>query len=92
MDRLTARDPAFAATLRAGRPILVDVIPAGGGGHEVVLTKTFTHNGETWFEMMESYQDPMQRLYLSQHELDAIVQERGVAFRSEPGTTPQLLR
>ena len=84
---------AFAPTLRAGRPIMINVIPSGGrGAHEVVLTRTFSHGGETWFEMTESYQDPTKRLYLRERELGIILQERGVAYRPEPGTTPHLLR
>lgn len=27
--------------------------------HEVVLTKTFQHDGETWHEMIDSNQSPM---------------------------------
>jgi hypothetical protein len=84
---------AFAETLRAGRPIMINVIPSGGrGAHEVVLTKSFSHGGETWFEMMESYQGPTTRLYLRKPELDIILQERGVAFRHEPGHTPPLFK
>ena len=87
------RSAAFADTLRGGRPIMINVIPSGGAGaHEVVLTKTFSHGGETWFEMMESYQKPTVRLYLREQELGIILQERGVAYRAETGTTPQLLK
>lgn len=83
---------AFVQTLNAGRPILLNVIPsAGQGAHEVVLTKTFSVEGETWFEMMESYQQPTTRLYLRATELDLIRKEKGVAYRPEPETTPRLL-
>jgi len=85
----------FAKTLNAGRPVMVNVVPPGGNldsGHEVVLTKTFQHGGETWFEMMDSYQGPQRRLFLSSKELNAILQEKGVAYRPEPGMTPKLLR
>lgn len=80
----------FAKTLKAGRPIMVglDVF----GGHEVVLTKTFQHGGETWYVMMDSNQNPDQRRFLSAKELDAVLGENGVAYRPEPGTTPKLLR
>ena len=72
---------------------MINVIPASGnGGHEVVLTKTFQHGGETWFELMDSNQGPLRRLYLNAKELDVILQENDVAFHSEPGTTPMLLR
>jgi hypothetical protein len=85
----------FARTLNAGRPILLNVVGSGGnvnGGHEVVLTKTFQHDGETWFVMMDSYQGPQRRLFLSGKELNTMLQENGVAYRPEPGTTPALLR
>jgi hypothetical protein len=85
----------FAKTLSAGRPVMINVVPADGkmnSGHEVVLTKTFQHRGETWFEMMDSNQGPQRRLFLSSKELNTILQENGVAFRPNPGTTPKLLR
>lgn len=85
----------FAKTLKEGRPVMVDVVPENGNvnkGHEVVLTKTFQHGGETWYEMMDSNQGPQRRLYLSAKELGTIQQENGVAFRPEPGTVPKLLR
>jgi hypothetical protein len=85
----------FAKTLNAGRPVMVNVVPADGhmnSGHEVVLTKTFQHRGETWFEMMDSNQGPQRRLFLSSKELDTILQENGVAYRPNPGNTPKLLR
>lgn len=85
----------FAKTLKQGRPVMVNVIPANGdmsAGHQVVLTKTFRHGDETWYEMADSNQGPMRRLYLSHKELNTILQENGVAFRPEPGTVPQLLR
>ncbi len=85
----------FAKTVNAGRPVMINVVPADGNlknGHEVVLTKTFQHRGETWFEMMDSNQGPQRRLFLSSKELNTMLQENGVAFRRNPGTTPQLLR
>ena len=85
----------FAKTLSAGRPVMINVVPADGhmkSGHEVVLTKTFQHRGETWFEMMDSNQGPQQRLFLSGKELNTMLQENGVAFRPNPETTPKLLR
>lgn len=85
----------FAKTLSAGRPIMVNVVPPGAkpnSGHEVVLTKTFQHGGETWFVMVDSNQGPQRRLFLSSSELNSILQENGVAFRPESGTTPSLLR
>jgi hypothetical protein len=85
----------FAKTLDAGRRIMINVVPADGkmnSGHEVVLTKTLQHRGETWFEMMDSNQGPQRRLFLSSKELNTILQENGVAFRPNPGTTPKLFR
>jgi hypothetical protein len=85
----------FAKTLNAGRPVMVNVVPENGNvnsGHEVVLTKTFRHGGETWFVMMDSKQSPVRRLFLSSQELNALIQENGVAYRPESGTTPKLLR
>jgi len=82
----------FARTLKGGRPLLIDVVPAGGRGeHEVVLTRTFQHAGATWYELMDSYQGPQRRLYLSGQELNTILLANGVAFRPEPGTVPELL-
>lgn len=89
------RSSDFAKTLKEGRRVMVNVVPENGNanyGHEVVLTKTFQHGGETWYEMMDSNQGSQRRLYLSAKELNTMLQERGVAFRPEPGTTPKLLR
>jgi hypothetical protein len=85
----------FAKTLEEGRPLLVNVVPADGNvdrGHEVVLTKVFAHAGEDWYEMIDSNQSPQRRLYLSARELNTLLQEKGVAFRPEPGTVPKLFR
>ncbi len=89
------RSSEFVNTLNAGRPIMINVVPPNGdvnGGHEVVLTKTFQHAGETWFVMMDSNQGPERRLFLSSKELNTMLQEKGVAYRPERGTTPALLR
>ena len=82
----------FPKTLQEGRPLILDVMLQDGGKHEVVLTKTFQHFGETWYEMMDSNQGRQQRLYLSTNELSTMLLEKGIAFRPNPGTTPQLLR
>jgi hypothetical protein len=86
---------AFEKILNEGRPIMVNVVPPDGNwnrGHEVVLTKTVQYQNDTWFEIMDSNLGPQRRLYLTRKELDIIIQENGVAFRPEPGTTPRLLR
>ena len=85
----------FARTVKAGRPVMANVVPADGNvkrGHEVVLSRTFQHSGETWFEMMDSNQPPQRRLFLSSKELNTMLQENGIAYQPEPGTTPTLLR
>jgi hypothetical protein len=89
------RSSDFAKTLRDGRPLLIAVVPQNGDvdrGHEVVLTKTFQRDGNNWFEMMDSNQGAQRRLYLSATELGTILQENGVAYRSDPGSTPTILR
>lgn len=85
----------FAQTLKAGRPVMVNVVPRSGNikaGHQIVLAKTFQHRGETWYEAIDSTQGPMRRLYMSAEELKTLLHENGVAYRSEPGGTPALLR
>ena len=85
----------FAKTLKSGRPVMVKVVPQDGdvsSGHEVVLTRAFHHGGAPWFEMMDSNQGAQRRLYVSAKELNTLLQQHGVAFRPEPGTTPTLLR
>jgi hypothetical protein len=85
----------FAKTVREGRPVMVNLVPENGDvrlGHQVVLTKTFKHGGETWYVMMDSNQGPQRFLFLSARELHTMLQEHGVAYRPNPGTTPTLLR
>ncbi len=85
----------FAKTLNDGKTtILVNVRHQAGTkiGHEVVLTKSFLHGGETWYEMMDSFQSPLQRSYLSQKDLNMIILEKGVTFSPNHGTVPELLR
>jgi len=84
----------FTDVLAQGRPILVAVNPPNGDGrmgHEVLITKTFRHAGETWYVVMDSNQGPMRRLYMSQGELDTVLKENGVAYRPDRHTTPRLL-
>lgn len=85
----------FASSLRQGRHVLLNVVPANGdvgNGHEVVLTKAFQYQNETWYEMMDSNQGPLRRLYLSAHELNTIHRENGVVYGPESSGTPTLLR
>ncbi len=86
----------FEQALKSGRSVMINVAPYNGnlnGGHEVVLTKTFNHNGETWFEMIDSNREgPWQRQYLNNKELQSILLENGVVFRPEKGTVPKSLK
>jgi len=58
----------------------------------VPLTKVFEHQGARWYEMIDSNQGPLRRLYLSATELGTMQKENGIAFRPEDRTTPALLR
>lgn len=77
----------FTQTLAAGDAIMVNV-----GEHEVVLTKSFQHDGKPWFEVMDSLQPTTQRVYVSAAELNAKITENGVVYHAEPGNTVPLLR
>lgn len=86
----------FDSTLSAGRPVMVNLVPYDGsrsGGHQVVLTRSFPHDGATWFEMIDSNEaGPMQRLYLKEMELRMLLKERGITVTPEKDSTPTLLR
>ncbi len=82
----------FAQTLGEGRPVMVGLKVPGGGGHEVVLTKSFAHGGETWYEMMDSTQGSLERRYLNAGELDTLLRENGVVYYPAAGTVAPLLR
>lgn len=85
----------FAATLKGGRPVMVNLVPENGDvdrGHQVVLAKAYQHGGGTWYEVIDSNQGPLRRLYLSARELEIMLQENGVAFRAEAKQTPMLFR
>jgi hypothetical protein len=85
----------FAKTLKEGRAVMINVVPENGdtrNGHQIVLSRTFRHGGETWFEAMDSNQGPQRRLYMSASELNTILQENGIAFQPEPGRMPRLFR
>jgi hypothetical protein len=89
---------AFAGTLRQGKPVLVALsIYTGGPGqqieqHEVLLTKTFQHNGATWYEMMNSNEDPRTRQYVSEKELGTLLTSKGVAYSPDSGTVVKSLK
>ncbi len=82
----------FAKTLIAGHAVMINVFPSGGTAHEVVLSKTFTHGGETWFEMMDSNRGPLKRLYLSKADLMKILKETGVTYAPEEGSVVRPLK
>ena len=86
----------FADSLKQGHPVLLGMTAYNGdensAGHEVVLTRTFQHNGQTWYAMMDSNYGPYTRFFLSAKELDTLRQDNGVSYSPNPGTTPQLLR
>lgn len=89
------KSAAFAKVLEDGKPVLVNVTPPGGegGGHQVVLTKTFRHGGKTWFVMRESNRGLDELVFLQAEELESLLGEAGgIVFRSDPGRTPTLLR
>ena len=77
----------FAQTIQTGRPIMINV-----NNHEVVLSRTFKHNGETWYEMIDSHLDARGRRFLSDTEVKAIIVENGVSYKHDKGVTPQLLK
>lgn len=84
----------FARILKEGHTVMTNVVPYNGNldaGHQVVLTKTFQHKGETWFELIDSNQEgSQQRLYLSNTELYTILRENGVVYRPDRGTIPKI--
>ncbi len=83
----------FPRILGEGRTILLGVIPRKGqGGHEIVVSRHFRHNGADWFELMDSNRGPIVRLYMSAAELETVQDGNGVAYRPDPGTTAPLLR
>ncbi len=81
----------FQKTLRDGKPVMIGVIPSSlEGRHQVVLTKSFEHDGATWYEMVDSNAG-FRKLYLNEKELQTILLERGIVYSPEPGTTPNLI-
>ena len=89
------RSLGFVSALESGHSIMVNVAPSNGnlnGGHEVVLTKALEYGGETFLTVEDSYQGPLRRLFFTCDEFDTILQERGVVFQPDAGTTPRLLQ
>lgn len=79
---------AFPGVLKDGRPILACVVTSGSGRHQVVLSRTFTHGGETWYEMMDS--GSPQRRHVRATELDLLLCENGVAFARDLSRVPRI--
>jgi hypothetical protein len=80
----------FARTLREAQPITICVKRSEGRSvylHQVVLSRTFQHHGETWFEMIDSHLRDNQRRYLSEKELFTVLQENGLAYRPDKDRT-----
>lgn len=79
----------FAKILKEGRPVMVNIVSPGAmvkdgkSGHEVVLTRTFQHDGETWYSLMDSSGRPDKPMFLSDKALNIMLQEKGVAYRPE---------
>jgi hypothetical protein len=86
-------DQEFVNVLEGGDAIMVNVVPEElGSGHETVISKTFEYDGATWFEMMDSREGQLRRLYLTEKELKTIILENGIVFYPDSKTVPKLLR
>jgi len=73
---------AYKECLEQGTPVLVNVVPQNprwDTGHQVVLTKTFQHAGETWFQMADS-NSPGGLVFIKEAELRTMLKENGVAI------------
>lgn len=84
----------MADTLRQGRPVLVTAALnfTASSLHQIVLSRTFEHNGQVWFEAIDSQAAGNQRIFLSYDELVVNGYGNGVSYRPEANTTPALLR
>ena len=81
---------SFVKTLHEKQPVLVGVKVAQRETlyfHQVVLSRTFQHHGETWFEMIDSHLENPQRRYLSEKELFTVLMENGLSFSPDKGRT-----
>jgi len=92
--QVAAVEPSdYAATLRAGRPIVVPIATPAKTGHEVVLARTFRRGDSDWFEVIDSARkNPSERLYISAAELASIALAKGLTVNAEPGSPVPLLR
>lgn len=91
--QISAVEPSeYAATVRSGRAILLPVATAGGSAHEVVLARTFRHDGSDWFEILDSTRsEPEKKLYLSASDLRTIALAKGLTVKGNwPDAVPLL--
>lgn len=87
------RPDGFAATIRAGRPVLVSLAVSNEDEHQVVLSRTFNHRGQTWYEMIDSTADTRgQRRFISDAELRGVMMENGIAYQADENATVRPLR
>lgn len=84
----------FEKTLKDGRPVMINVATVSPppsfpwqptariAGHQVVLTKTFRHKGQTWYEISNP-SDPGNRYFTTLDKLAPILQEKGIVIDRE---------
>lgn len=85
----------FAEVVRSGRPVTVGVAssnPRSAMGHQILLTRTFKHDGVNWFEIIDSNRGLAQRVYMREPDLYQLIEHNGVAYTPPKGSTPALLR
>lgn len=81
---------AFAERLARSQAVLVAVWPEKGrGSHQVVLNKTFTHEGKTWFGLIDSN---IGQMILREDELALLLQDTGIVYTRDPKRTVRPLR
>lgn len=76
------------AALKRGQPVMVNVAVTDNEtqtwvGHQIVLTKTFRHDGNTWYEMADT-RYPDSRFFVTPEKLNLIIQEKGIAVARDP--------
>lgn len=83
----------FAATIQSGRPVLVSLAVSGNAEHQVVLSRTFTHRGRVWYEMIDSGAESRgQRRFISAAELSGVIMENGIAYLPDENRTVRPMR